>query len=55
MQTPLTDTDGKPQGFGIGFHVQDLDGFKKVGHGGAVYGFSTQLEALPDARSAWRR
>jgi len=48
MTTPLTDADGKPQGFGIGFHVQDLEGHKKIGHGGAVYGFSTQLEALPD-------
>ena len=50
MTTPLTDDEGKPQGFGIGFHVQELDGYKKIGHGGAVYGFSTQLEALPERR-----
>lgn len=48
MTTPLKDSNGNPQGFGIGFHVQNLDGFKKIGHGGAVYGFSTQLEALPE-------
>jgi CubicO group peptidase (beta-lactamase class C family)/D-alanyl-D-alanine dipeptidase len=36
--------------FGIGFHVQLLDGEKKIGHGGAVYGFSTQLEALPEKK-----
>ena len=48
MITPLTGTDGKPQSFGIGFHVQELDGYTKVGHGGAVYGFSTQVEALPE-------
>lgn len=50
MTTPVEDADGKPQGFGIGFHVQKLDGDTKVGHGGAVYGFSTQLEALPDRK-----
>ncbi len=50
MTTPLTDAEGKPQGFGIGFHVQELDGYTKIGHGGAVYGFSTQLEALPERR-----
>ncbi|MFO0896460.1 MAG: serine hydrolase [Pirellulales bacterium] len=35
-------------GFGIGFHVADLDGARVVGHGGAVYGFSTQLDAMPE-------
>ncbi|WP_339730575.1 serine hydrolase [uncultured Gimesia sp.] len=48
--TPQKDLDGKPQGFGIGFRIQDFDGFTKVGHGGAVYGFSTQLEALPERK-----
>ncbi|MBI2478084.1 MAG: serine hydrolase, partial [Planctomycetia bacterium] len=48
MTAPLVDSEGQSQGFGIGFQVQDLDGHKKIGHGGAVYGFSTQLEALPD-------
>lgn len=50
MITPLRDADGKEQGFGIGFHIQKLDGYTKVGHGGAVYGFSTQLEALPQRK-----
>jgi len=50
MLTPLKDADGKPQSFGIGFHVLDLDGHTKVGHGGAIYGFSTQLEALPERK-----
>ena len=47
MTTPRKNSDGKPLEFGIGFHIQDLDGETKIGHGGAVYGFSTQLEALP--------
>ena len=50
MSDPITDADGKPQGFGLGFHVQSLDGHRKIGHGGAVYGFSTQLEALPERK-----
>ena len=50
MLTPIKDSDGVEQGFGLGFHVQDLDGHTKIGHGGAVYGFSTQLEALPERK-----
>mgnify|MGYP001025997911 CR=1 FL=1 len=44
--------DGKDQqhniGFGIGFSLSEQAGYKRVGHGGAVYGFSTQLYALPE-------
>lgn len=50
MTTPITDSKGEPQNFGIGFQIQELDGHRKVGHGGAVYGFSTQLEAIPQRR-----
>ncbi|MBC8355957.1 MAG: serine hydrolase [Planctomycetes bacterium] len=50
MTTPIKDADGKSQGFGLGFHIQELDGHTKIGHGGAVYGFSTQLEALPERK-----
>ncbi len=50
MTSPGQDANGKPQDFGIGFHVENLDGNKLIGHGGAVYGFSTQLEALPDRK-----
>jgi serine beta-lactamase-like protein LACTB len=42
---------GKPDekaGFGISFHVSEFDGKKRIGHGGAVYGFATDLSALPD-------
>lgn len=34
--------------FGIGFSLSELDGRRRVGHGGAAYGFATQLFALPD-------
>lgn len=50
MTTPVKDANGKPLGFGLGFHVQELDGHKKIGHGGAVYGFSTQVEVLPEKK-----
>lgn len=35
-------------GFGLGFYVTELAGRRRVGHGGAVYGFATELAALPD-------
>lgn len=37
-------------GLGIGFGVGRFDGQLLVGHDGAIYGFATQLEALPDAK-----
>jgi CubicO group peptidase (beta-lactamase class C family)/D-alanyl-D-alanine dipeptidase len=37
-------------GMGLGFLVTALDGRRRVWHDGAVYGFSTQLSALPDDR-----
>lgn len=50
MITPVKDASGRPQSFGIGFHLQEMDGLQVIGHGGAVYGFSTQLAALPERR-----
>lgn len=38
--------------FGIGFVLDEIDGHKTVSHGGAVYGFSTQLIVAPDAQLA---
>jgi serine beta-lactamase-like protein LACTB len=37
-------------GFGLGFMIGDLDGRKRVGHGGAIYGFSTELAFLPESK-----
>ncbi|MFP6763249.1 MAG: serine hydrolase, partial [Planctomycetaceae bacterium] len=36
--------------FGIGFAISDFHGHRAIGHGGAVYGYSTQLTALIDAQ-----
>lgn len=47
MWQPQFGDVNQKQGFGIGFRLTDLDGHALVGHGGAIYGFATELEALP--------
>ncbi len=37
-------------GFGIGFSLSEQNGQQRVGHGGAIYGFATQLLMLPEAK-----
>ncbi len=39
-----------PRNFGLGFSLGTFEGHKRVGHGGAIYGFATDLSALPDAK-----
>jgi CubicO group peptidase (beta-lactamase class C family)/D-alanyl-D-alanine dipeptidase len=34
--------------FGLGFMVNTLDGHRMIGHGGAIYGFATTLDFLPE-------
>ncbi len=46
----LTPQFGEGSGFGIGFALGSLDGHRYAGHGGAIYGFATQLGFLPDER-----
>ena len=50
MFTPQFADEDDTTGFGLGFALGELDGHRKVGHGGAIYGFSTELAALPDQR-----
>ena len=38
--------------FGLGFQVRALDGHRLVGHGGAIYGFATTLDLLPEDKVA---
>ena len=47
MWQPQFETANEKEGFGIGFLLANLDGHALVGHGGAIYGFATELEALP--------
>ncbi len=48
MWTPQFAPTGQRRGFGIGFFVNEMDGHRLIGHGGAIYGFATSLLALPD-------
>ncbi|MGH9873101.1 MAG: serine hydrolase domain-containing protein, partial [Pyrinomonadaceae bacterium] len=48
MWTPQYAKAGQKTGFGIGFGISEMEGHRKIGHGGAIYGFATQLSALPD-------
>jgi CubicO group peptidase (beta-lactamase class C family)/D-alanyl-D-alanine dipeptidase len=48
MFTPqFAKAEGDTRGFGIGFIIGELEGKKRVGHGGAIYGFSTEFAVLP--------
>jgi CubicO group peptidase (beta-lactamase class C family)/D-alanyl-D-alanine dipeptidase len=50
MWRPQFAERGARSGFGLGFDVSALDGHRVVRHGGAIYGFATELAALPDDR-----
>ncbi len=50
MLTPQFAKPGTKTGFGIGFMLSELDGARRIGHGGAIYGFATELAALPDEK-----
>jgi CubicO group peptidase (beta-lactamase class C family)/D-alanyl-D-alanine dipeptidase len=41
---------GDKAGFGLGFFVSEFEGQKRIGHGGAVYGFATELAVLPESK-----
>jgi CubicO group peptidase (beta-lactamase class C family)/D-alanyl-D-alanine dipeptidase len=48
MWTPQFAKAGETSGFGLGFRVSRFQGHRMVGHGGAIYGFATELEILPE-------
>jgi CubicO group peptidase (beta-lactamase class C family)/D-alanyl-D-alanine dipeptidase len=47
MLTPQFAAPDAKDGFGLGFMLGELEGQRRVGHGGAIYGFSTELALLP--------
>ncbi len=48
MFTPqLIDGDS---GFGLGFHVDQFHGHKRIGHTGAVYGFTSSVAGIPELK-----
>ena len=50
MWQPQFAAPGATTGYGLGFAVQERAGELQLGHGGAIYGFSTQLAFLPGSR-----
>ncbi|MCA9107536.1 MAG: serine hydrolase, partial [Planctomycetales bacterium] len=50
MLTPFDASDAVP--YGVGFRLSEFDGCRAFSHGGAVYGFSTQIRGLPDQNLA---
>ena len=50
MWQPQFADPGASTGFGLGFSVQERFGERWLGHGGAIYGFSTQLAFMPESR-----
>jgi CubicO group peptidase (beta-lactamase class C family)/D-alanyl-D-alanine dipeptidase len=49
MWTPQF-TSASPTKFGLGFLLGTLHRERMIGHGGAIYGFATQVAALPDRK-----
>ena len=50
MWQPQFAEPGTTEGYGLGFGVRERFGQRWLGHGGAIYGFSTQLAFLPEAQ-----
>lgn len=50
MWTPQFAPPGTTRGYGLGFGISTLDGARMVAHGGAIYGFATELAGLPDEK-----
>ena len=50
MWTPQFTRPDEQAGYGIGFRLGRLDGHRSIGHDGAIYGFATTLQALPDEK-----
>src|SRR5207253_4805848 len=48
MWTPQLAKPGEKTGFGLGFPLSQLDGHRVIGHGGAIYGFATEVVGLPE-------
>jgi len=49
LEPQFRDSD-QSASYGLGFSVQELDGERLIGHGGAIYGFSTEFMFLPDRK-----
>lgn len=50
MWKPQFAKEGAETGYGLGFSIGKLDGHRLIGHGGAIYGFSTEIMMLPEEK-----
>ncbi|WP_406695519.1 serine hydrolase [Singulisphaera sp. Ch08] len=50
MIEPQFSKSGDKTKFGFGFALAEIDGHRRIGHGGAIYGFATEVGALPDEK-----
>lgn len=50
MLKPQFASEGQATGIGLGFFIDKLDGHRRIGHSGDVYGFATEFAALPDLK-----
>ncbi len=50
MWTPQFGDPADGAAMGIGFILSRLEGHRRVGHNGAIYGFATELAALPEEK-----
>ncbi len=50
MRVQFPARSGDTRGFGLGFSLGRFQGHRRIGHGGAIYGFATELAALPDQK-----
>lgn len=50
MFTPQYAKPGDKSGIGLGFFIGELAGKRRIGHGGAIYGFATELAFLPNEK-----
>ncbi|HEX7088834.1 MAG TPA: M15 family metallopeptidase, partial [Longimicrobiales bacterium] len=50
MWRPQFAAPGEIAGYGLGFGISELEGRRRMGHGGAIYGFATELAFLPDEK-----
>lgn len=49
MSTPTVLPDGSDTHYGFGLSIGELDGLKRIDHGGGIFGFNSMLAWYPDA------
>jgi CubicO group peptidase (beta-lactamase class C family) len=52
QQTPVTLTTGKPTNYGLGIQIDDVDGHRRLEHGGEAVGFLSENRVYPDDKAA---